>query len=309
MQKGRRRMNEIGKRIVEKLIEIHGSDDFRIAFLPYKRSMWDSMQSVYEECRILKKEPYIISLPYYRMVDGHIDCIDKDQFENAHDETALDEVQFDYVVIHYPYDNNNKVTSMLEKYYTAQLCKYGKVIYIPYSCSSMRQLRVQPGLANIDYAFLSSEADADAFIKEWNEYGIDFTGRVFGYGSPKMDAIQKCFHEGNTQTALIVNSLGAYLLNPFCKLEQYRNKIIEQMAAGYSVIFRPHPLLRQTIKSMRPDAELPYIQFIEWAKMVGCYVDETEDLEQALTEADVLISDPSSIVEMWESTGRECVVL
>lgn len=309
MPKGRRRMNEIGKRIVDKLIEIHGSDDFRIAFLPYKRSMWDSMQSVYSESFRLKKEPYIIPLPYYRIIDGHVDSIDKDIFENAYDEDVLDEVRFDYVVIHYPYDDRNKVTRMLEKYHTAQLCKYGKVVYIPYSCSSMRMLRVQPGLANIDYAFLSSEADADAFISEWKEYGVDFTGRVFGYGSPKMDAIQKCVHEGDTKTALIVNSLGAFLLNPYGKLEQYRLAIIEQMAAGYSVIFRPHPLLRQTIRSMRPDVESNYIQFIAWAKTVGCFVDETEYLERALTEADILISDPSSIVEMWRSTERECTVL
>ena len=43
-------MNEIGKRIADKLAEIHGSRDFSIAFLPYKRSMWNSMESVYTEC-------------------------------------------------------------------------------------------------------------------------------------------------------------------------------------------------------------------------------------------------------------------
>ena len=85
--------------------------------------------------------------------------------------------------------------------------------------------------------------------------------------------------------------------------------IMEQLAAGYHVIFRPHPLLRQTIKSMRPDTERAYIEFIEWAKAVGCYVDETEYLEQALREADILISDPSSVLEMWQSTGREYKVL
>lgn len=304
-------MNEIGRKITDKLIEIYGSSDFSIAFLPYKRSMWDSMASVYEECWKIEAAPYIIPLPYYRMIEGEVeytDC-DKDLFENAYDITMLKAAEFDYIVIHYPYDKYNKVTRMLPDYYTAQLRKYGNVVYIPYSCTSMRQLRVQPGLANIDYAFLPSEADANAFVAEWQEKGVDFSGRVFGYGSPKMDAIQKLQHDEPTNTVLILNSLASYLCNPFAKIEQYKAVIIEQMAAGYTVIFRPHPLLRQTIKSMRPDTEHKYIELIEWAKAIGCYVDETEYLEQALKEADILISDPSSVLEMWMSTGRECVVL
>ena len=304
-------MNEIGRRITNKLIKIHGSADFRIAFLPYKRSMWDSMASVYEECWNREAAPYIIPLPYYRMINGEIertDC-DRELFENAYDITMLKAAEFDFVVIHYPYDKYNKVTRMLPDYYTAQLRKYGNVVYIPYSCTSMRQLRVQPGLANIDYAFLPSEADSEAFVTEWKELGIDFSGRVFGFGSPKMDAIQKCVHEEPTHTALIATSLASYLNNPLGKLEQYKAVIIEQMAAGYTVVFRPHPLLRQTIKSMRPDTEHKYIELIEWAKSLGVYVDETEYLERALREADILISDPSSVLQMWQSTRREYKVL
>lgn len=304
-------MNDIARRIVDKLAELHGSEAFSIAFLPYKRSMWDSMESVYEECWKGDAAPYIIPLPYYRMIDGEVECTDCDRklFENAYDVTMLTAMQFDYVVIHYPYDKYNKVTRMLPDYYTAQLRKYGNVVYIPYSCTSMRQLRVQPGLANIDYAFLPSEADAEAFIAEWKEKGVDFSGRVFGYGSPKMDAIQKLTHDKPTNTALVLTSLSAYLYNPYARIELYRLAIKEQLAAGYHVIFRPHPLLRQTIKSMRPDTERKYIELIEWAKSLGVYVDETEYLEQALREADILISDPSSVLQMWQSTGREYKVL
>lgn len=304
-------MNEIGRKITDKLIEISGKDKFSIAFLPYKRSMWNSMESVYEECKAAGAETYVIPLPYQRIVDGKVDAFDtdKDLFDNAQSVLLLARKKFDFVVIHYPYDDKNRVTRMWPEYHTDQLKKYGDVVYIPYSCTNMRQLRVQPGIANVDYAFVGTEAEADAFVQEWVELGVDFSGRVFGYGSPKMDAIQKLQHDEPTNTVLILNSLASYLYNPFAKIEQYKAVIIEQMAAGYTVIFRPHPLLRQTIKSMRPDTEHKYIELIEWAKSLGVYVDETEYLERALREADILISDPSSVLQMWQSTGREYKVL
>ena len=301
-------MNEIGKRITAKLIEIHGSSDFAIAFLPYKKSMWNSMESVYEECKAAGAMAFCIPIPYYRL-KGHkeVERIDSDQdlFKDAAETSLLQKVAWDFVVIHYPYDNNNLVTRMLPTYHTAELRNYGKVVYIPYSCANMRQLRVQPGIANADYVFLGSDAEAISFIDEWKDIGVDFTGRVFGYGSPKMDAMQKL---DSGFTTLIINSLGPFLITPMKRIGMYRDAIQEEIQTKM-VIFRPHPLLRQTIKALRPDVENEYNRFLEWVKQVGGIVDESEDLEGALASADYLISDPSSVLEMWASAGRKFKVL
>ena len=303
-------MNEIGHRITKKLIDIYGSKDFSIAFLPYKRSMWNSMESVYTECWSSGITARVIPLPYQRIADGKVESIDcdRDKFMvQALDVSALEKEHFDFVVIHYPYDDKNKVTRMCPQYHTAQLRKYGKVVYIPYSCTNMRQLRIQPGIANIDYAFLGSEAEADAFVSEWAEIGVDFSGRVFGYGSPKMDAISGLEHGNKT---IVINSLGPYLMAPFERLQLYQHHISNEIGKRRSVIFRPHPLLRQTIKSMRPDTMAAYEKFISWCETRDhVEVDETEYLEDALEQADYLISDPSSVLEMWISTGREYTVI
>ena len=305
-------MNEIGHRITEKLIEIHGSTDFVIGFLPYKRSMWNSMASVYEECRKAGAVAYILPLPYYLMPDKEIVC-EQDLFpeEGTLDISMIQKISFDYLVIHYPYDGNNKVTSMLPEYYTAQLRNYGKVIFIPYSCTPGIFTRLHSGLANIDYAFLCSEGERDAFIAEWKAHGVDFSGRVFGYGSPKMDAIAKLEQgKGQYLTTLVINSLGPFLSAPVRRLELYRHHISNEIGRGRRVIFRPHPLLRQTIKSMRPDMMDAYNQFISWCETRDLVtVDETEYLEEALEQADYLISDPSSVLEMWISTGREFTII
>lgn len=301
-------MNDIGKRITDKLIEIYGSKDFTIAFLPYKRSMWNSMESVYEECKAAGAKAYCVPIPYYKVVDGRIVGIasDREYYEFKRSVSFFEKNIFDFVVIHYPYDGNNKVTRMCSTFHTAKLRKYGKVVYIPYSCTNMRQLRIQPGIANIDYAFLGSEAEAEAFIREWKEYGVDFTGKVFGFGSPKMDAAQKL---SSGSATVILNSLGPFLTNPFGKMKQYSDIMLEETAKGKEVIFRPHPLLRQTIESMRPDTEREYLSLLNFAGHLGVEVDESEDLEKTLGRADYLISDPSSVLEMWASTGRRYQVI
>ena len=302
-------MNEIGKRITDKLIEIYGSASFSIAFLPYKRSMWNSMASVYEECQAAGAKAYCVTIPYYKVADGKIEGIasDKECYEFGCSVSFFEQNTFDFVVIHYPYDGNNKVTRMCSAFHTAELRKYGKVVYIPYSCTNLRQLRVQPGIANVDYAFLGSEAEAEAFVSEWAEFGVDFSGRAFGLGSPKMDAVQDLEHGSKT---LVINSLGPYLMAPFERLRLYQHHISNEIRKGHDVIFRPHPLLRQTIKSMRPDTEETYEKFISWCwTQDRVIVDGSEYLESALAQADYLISDPSSVLEMWMSTGREYKII
>lgn len=295
-------MNEIGKKITQELIRIYESADFVIGFLPYKRSMWNSMASVYEECLNAGAVAYILPLPYYLMPDKTEVC-ERDLFTNALPIDLLKKITFDFLVIHYPYNGKNKVTSMLPEYYTEQLRNYGKVIFIPYSCSPGVFSRIHSGLANIDYAFLTSEAECSAFINVWKTYGVDYTGKVFGYGSPKMDAIQKC---GTGSATLVIGSLAAFLASPMDRINLWEHHIKSELDRGRKVIFRPHPLLEQTIKSMRPDMKEPYERFLLWAYAHSrVWVDESEDLEAALSSADYLISDPSSVLEMWQSTGRE----
>ena len=105
-------MNEIGRKIADKLIELHGSSDFTICFLPYKRSMWDCMRSVYEECIASGAETHLLPLPYYRMkINKEVDYIDYDDFgKDAEPIENLEKLYPDYVVIHYQYNGNNKVT-------------------------------------------------------------------------------------------------------------------------------------------------------------------------------------------------------
>lgn len=317
-------MNEIGRKITDKLIEIHGSADFSIAFLPYKRSMWNSMQSVYEECIASGIDAHVYPIPYLRMKENkQPDYIDSD-FELFGDiaERIEELTEVDYAAIHYQYEDHNKVTNMLPKYFTKAIKDryHCKIIFLPYGIyGNQQRYSLQPGCRDIDYAFLESDDAANLFISGWQTQDVDFSGRIFSYGSPKLDIARKCSKQipdgwsdriGNRPVTLVCNSLGPYLEDPYQHILLYTVTVKEEVDKGSAVIFRPHPLLTTTIKSMVPGTEWRYIQMLnEFRAMSHVIVDESEYLERAMAAADKLISDPSSVIPMWRATGRPWVIL
>ena len=322
-------MNEIGRKITDKLIEIHGSANFTIAFLPYKRSMWDSMESVYEECLKSGIDAHCVPIPYYYMKENkQIDfkTCDFDYFgQIAEPVKILSDLNPDYIAIHYQYNGNNNVTRMLPEFYTEALKEkyHSEIIYLPYGIpyggTSIKHHRIQPGIANADYFFLNSEEERLGFIEDWLSLGIDMSEKTFGFGSAKIDAVLKAKKEippewkqdidGKT-VILITNSLGPFLARPYERIEAYQHYIIEELEQDHAVIFRPHPHLWNTIKSMRPDTMDAYRCFIDrfWNRP-HCIIDHSEYVERAIGVADRLISDPSSIVEMWRVTGKPYKVI
>ena len=329
MDKGAEEMNEIGRKITDKIIEIHGSTDFTIVFLPYKRSMWDCMESVYEECIASGIDAHCVPIPFYRMKQHkEIDLEDYElsYFDSYAERTEiLDTLKIDYAVIHYQYNGNNNVTRMLPEFYTEAIKEryHCEVIFIPYGIPfgglSNKHHRIQPGIINCDYLFLNSEEEVKEFLSDWSEIGVKFDGHVWGYGSPKIDAVLKAKPniperwlkeiDGRPVT-LVTNSLGPYLARPFERINRYREIIYAELDSCHAVIFRPHPLLDSTIKSMRPDTMAYFDNFlIDLSLEEHVIIDHYEYLEETIAISDKLFSDPSSIVEMWKATGKPYEVI
>jgi len=284
------------------------------------------MESVYEELKASGVEVHCMPIPYIRLKENKEEDyrdIDFGLFGGIEEWYGdLDDMHIDYACIHYQYEDHNRVTNMFPNFFTKAIKeRYGcKVIFLPYGIyGNQQRYSLQPGCRDIDYAFLESEDAVNLFISGWQTQGVDFTGRVFSYGSPKLDAMGKLTRDvpdewadvlNNRSVTLIVNSLGPFLGQPYQRMGLYEVKVRQEVAKGRAVIYRPHPLLRTTINAMVPHAMDRYSQMLtRFHNMDRVIVDDSEYPERAIGIADRLIADPSSMVPMWQATGKPYEVL
>lgn len=194
-----------------------------VVFLPYKASMWDSLESVYlaaledKDC-----DAYVVPIPYYdKLEDGTFGAMHyegEEYPENIkiihYEEYNLEERHPDVIYIHNPYDNCNLVTSVPERYFCSNLKKSTDcLVYIPYfvlneiepdnqeAIDGMKHFIFLPGTIWSDRVIVQSESMRQIYINEYikaaKEAGLpqEHTDRkrlekkILGLGSPKFDRV------------------------------------------------------------------------------------------------------------------------
>ena len=177
--------NKPYKQLKQKLIKILNGikNDIKIryeaVFLPYKASMWDSLESVW---RAADADPdcdaCVIPIPYYdKNPDGsfremHYEGNDYPDYVPVtwYEDYDFAERQPDMIFIHNPYDEYNLTTSVHPFFYARNLKKYtDKLIYVPCfpldeiarddwkSWYNMRYYVSMPGPVHADQVMVHSE--------------------------------------------------------------------------------------------------------------------------------------------------------
>ncbi|WP_051180062.1 hypothetical protein [Selenomonas ruminantium] len=188
-----------------------------IVFLPYKASMWDSMESVWQAAVDDSENvvPYVVVIPYCdRDPEGgvrewHCEAAEFPQYVSVVDyrNVDLEEMHPDVIVIQNPYDNYNFVTSVATKYYSRYLKEYtDKLVYIPYFVLEEPDLDDEEslegiahflfhgeGVRNAHLTIVQSENMREAYIrllvKYTNKDRLYWEKRILGLGSPKFDKV------------------------------------------------------------------------------------------------------------------------
>ena len=200
-----------------------------VVFLPYKASMWDSLESVYLAA---KEDPdcdaYVVPIPYYdKLADeslGEMHYEGNEYPENIeityYEDYNLEERHPDTIYIHNPYDNCNIVTSVPERYFSRHLKNYTDcLVYIPYfildeiepddqmAIDNIKHFCFLPGTIWADKVIVQSEKMRQIYINEFikaaEESGLpaEYTDRkkledkILGLGSPKLDKVQSTAKE------------------------------------------------------------------------------------------------------------------
>lgn len=352
---------KVYKQLRQSMIKISNSINNGISvrteavFLPYKASMWDSLESVW---RAAEKDPdcdaYVIPIPYYdKNPDGSFrkEHYEADQYPSDVPVIKYDEFDFglhrpDVIFIHNAYDSANFVTSVHPFFYSDNLKKYtDKLIYIPYfvlaevepdnteAVGHIKHFCTVPGVFHADKVVVQSEKMRRIYInvlteavgkesrKIWEE-------KILGSGSPKFDKVTDTGRtdltvpeewlkviekpDGSRKKIVLYNTGITALL-------KHNEKMLEKMESVFhlfrekrdeiSLLWRPHPLIQATIESMRPKLWEAYKNLRERYIEEGWGIyDDSADLNRAITLSDAYYGDMSSLVQLYQETGKPVMV-
>ena len=147
-----------------------------------------------------------------------------------------------------------------------------------------------PGVLYADQVIVQSENMRKIYVDVLTEYTKEhgFTrkyweNRIFGLGSPKMDKVlstqkenveipeewrRMIERENGEQKKIILynNSVTALLQNEDKMIRKMKDvfRIFEENKEEVALLWRPHPLIKATIESMRPELWIQYQKLVEW---------------------------------------------
>lgn len=300
-----------------------------VVFLPYKVSMWDSLESIWRAaCADERCECYVVPIPYYdKNSDGSFGELHYEGAEFPEDIpiTSYEEYDFenrypDIIYIHNPYDEYNYVTSIHPYFYSHKIKKFtDMLVYVPYCISGM-YTNIDKGLKQY---VTSAMIHSDVIITQ-NQQQSDFLEKcgcskekLVALGTPKLDAVYHMYEKppkipkewkdkiNNKKVILINFTLGTILQNEIWidRYIYYIDLILKD--DKFTIIYRPHPLMEATLKSMRPHLYSRYMKLInKISDKNNVIIDKNEMSEPAFWCSDAIISDYSSLPLKYIATGK-----
>ncbi|MBR4027353.1 MAG: hypothetical protein IKJ01_07340, partial [Lachnospiraceae bacterium] len=304
----------------------------QVAFFPYKAEMWDSLESVWKAFqKDTDWECLVVPIPYSKFnkkKQEWIPCYDGANFPKGipivdYHIYFVEEEKPDVAFIHNPYDEYNLVTRVDSRYFSHELKKYvNKLVYIPYYLNARTVSDNHLNLSAykyVDYIMVQSEAFRKRFIN------TPYYNKVKAFGSPKLDRV---IHMNNMQLELLSDwkeilegkkivllntSLKSFLKDGRLYLEKLH--ILFQQFNKYknsvALLWRPHPLFKATIESMRPELLQTYevIQKEFYDLQIGV-LDTNPDITYSVTIADAYIGESrSSVINLFLGIGKPIFIL
>ncbi|WP_270413104.1 hypothetical protein [Ligilactobacillus ruminis] len=324
------------KKIIEKNIT------YKVVFMPYKASMWDSLESVWmaadkdERC-----EAIVVPITYYEL-DSNQNPVKKvnerDEFPEYvpvvnDEEYDLENDRPDIIYIHNPYDDTNLVTRVESRYYSWNLKKYcERLVYIPYYkwIDGVSSTGFKSAMYYADYTVQSSDDAVRRCIEASPEYakslGMEtvevwdvMKHKLINLGSPEVDKVVSVSEHAMEMPKKWKGKIRKDKVNVVYNTtigEIFEARSLEKIRHTLSyfktnsdkafVIWRPHPLLKQTLISMIPNLVHEYDEMVN-EFMEGKYgvVDDNASMYYSIYWSDMYYGyKTSSMTELYKYTGK-----
>ncbi len=302
--------------------------------------MWDSLESVWMAAdKDERWEVLVVPITYYEL-DNNQNPIKKvnernlfPEYVNAFndEEYDLENDRPDIIYIHNPYDNTNLVTRVDSRYYSWNLKKYcEKLVYVPYYkwVDGVSSTSFKSAMYYADYTVQSSDDAVRRCIEASPEYakklGLEtieirniMENKIINLGSPEVDKVVslnnvKLPYEWNGKVARSrVNVLYNTTLDEIFESRTF-DKVKETLAFFKEnsekafVIWRPHPLMKQTLTSMLPNMVNEYNEIMnEFVNGDYGVLDANPSMYYAMFWSDMCYGyKTSSLTELYKYTGK-----
>ena len=300
-------------------------------FLPYKVSMWDSLESVWMAA---DEDPncdaYVIPIPYFdKNKDDSLgtEHYEGDRYPDYVPITYYADYDFatrhpDMIFIHNPYDQYNNVTSVHPFYYSKNLKKFTDcLVYIPYYCTSGSMSEAQSRLISyyyVDYIIIQSEKYRKFFDPDLPQE------KLLPMGSPKFDKVIRLCNDppeppvewkekmAGKKVYFYNTSIAGMLANTEVFLKKMAYVFVcFAKSENACLLWRPHPLLESTFDSMRAEYRPIYERLKQYffENGIGIY-DDTPEIEPVIALCDAYVGDSgTSVTSLFGVAGKPLFIL
>lgn len=319
-------------KLAEQSLKKDIEERMEVVFLPYKASMWDSLESVWMAADAdAACDAYVIPIPYYdKNTDGTFGCRHYEAHlypsnvpVTSYEEYSLEKHHPDRIFIHNPYDQYNKLTSIDPAFYAKKLKQYtDELIYIPYFVSGdsvPESFCVLPGTMYADKVILENEQVKKIYVQEYEKMigAGSARGKFLALGSPKYDRLAAMTKENieipqdwqdkiNGKKVILYNITLSALGRPEKMLDKIENVLrVFKEQSEVVLLWRPHPLYHQSLCSLNPVFAERYLKIVETYKEENYGIfDDTTDLERAIVISDAYYGDGGSVPMLYKMTGK-----
>ncbi len=192
---------------------------------------------------------------------------------------------------------------------------------------------VNPGVINADKVIVQSENMKTVYVENLTKWGGEQTreiweNKIFGTGSPKLERVAnlkaedyilppeweaKILRPDGTKRKIILYNTGlSALLNENEKMiAKIRDNLLifKENSEDVILLWRPHPLIEATLKSMRPGLLEEYKEITDSFKNEDWGIfDDTPNLDRAIAISDAYYGDWSSLVTLYKETGKPIMI-
>lgn len=317
-------------------------DKLEILFLPYKASMWTALESIwqaaigYENCNVT-----VMPVPYYKLYlaeeKGEF-AYEGEAFPDyvpivSYKEYDIETMRPDMIFIHNPYDDTNTLTRIPDEYHSAALKRHTDLlVYSPYAnFGAFNPVATHPfmcqtkALHYVDYVVVQSKKVA----KLYRDAGVA-KEKLLTFGSPKADAIVNKLKKKQPlpdewerklgdRFVLLVN-IGLSYFVAWREWETAKGSTEDSFGikaiggflrdmselSDFGVIWRPHPLMKDMLRSRGLAREMEFIAEMEQLIMESenMVIDRNADYIPAFQRSDAFYTTFTSLISEYMITGK-----